>query len=420
MSRSTDTLTKSTATDYKKMVSNGSIDSMDKSALGSVNSYDIYDTQNSQANGGGHAGGGGGGLSGGLSRMDTITPATTPGYNDLLSAKYNEYAAAQQKNGNGSPKKMSPKSTTEPKMYGLPEYNDQGFELAYRNEGFRDNSTYGGGTRTNSVSNYLNEETPIIHQIDPTGGGAGDETGSDYYGNSSTLPMRAKGDNLSFLSDLKHKLPEYEKLPSHHHHHNGAPSSFLPAAPPDPPYGHNNRGGYSASITPSSAGYTIQINSPSSPTKNEYQQPELRRPSPAASSISSSSFGRPTPPPPPVPVAAAAAADARRPQSYYTAMRSARESKPPSPPPPAPLSPPPPPLKPNVTGRRPKAVYEASGDGGGSGDDRRPVRRSGSGGKYARSKSEALLETNFDEDTSPPNPLTSDSRSYSQPLETAM
>lgn len=359
------------------MVSNGSIDSMDKSALGSVNSYDIYDTQNSQT-------GGGGAVSGGLSRMDTITPATTPGYNDLLSSKYNEYAA--NKNGGPQKKLVTPQHSTEPKMYGLPEYNAQGYELAYRNEGFRDTSTYGGGTRTNSVSNYLNEETPIIHQIDAMG--AAEETGSDYYGNSSTLPLRAKGDNSSFLSELKHKLPEYEKLPAHK-----PASTFLPAAPPDPV--RHNIDGYSASVTPSNKGYTIQINSP---TKNEYQQPEIRRPPP------SSSFGRPTPPPPPVPVQ-----DVRRPQSYYTAMRSARESKQPSPPPiPPPLSP----IINSPATNRPKAVYEAS-------DDDRHLPRSGSG-KYARSKSEALLETNFDEDTSPPNPLTSDSRSYSQPLETAM
>lgn len=349
MSRSTDTLTKSTATDYKKMVSNGSIDSMDKSALGSETSYDIYESQLSQANGG-------------LSQMDTMTPATTPGYNDILSAKYNEYSAQNQ--AKTLPKKAVPAAVpAEPKIYGLPEYNPQGFELAYRNEGFRDNSTYGGGTRSNSVSNYLNEETPIIHQTDR------EDANSDYYGNSSTLPMRAKGDNLSFLSELTQKLPDYEKLP------NKLNSSFLPA-PPDPPYDR----AYSKPST--SNGYKKQVNSPS-PTKNEYQQPEIRRPSPPA--VPQSSFASPTP-----------STDVRRPQSYYTAMRSARESKPPSPPP----------TPPSMSTHRPKTVYEASGD------DRRTT--------YSRSKSEALLETNFDEETSPPNPLTSDSRSYSQPLETAM
>ncbi|CAH2076021.1 unnamed protein product, partial [Iphiclides podalirius] len=39
---------------------------------------------------------------------------------------------------------------------------------------------------------------------------------------------------------------------------------------------------------------------------------------------------------------------------------------------------------------------------------------------HSRSKSEALLETNFDFDQTSPTPMTEDSRSYSQPLETAM
>ncbi|XP_013178489.1 PREDICTED: uncharacterized protein LOC106125730 isoform X1 [Papilio xuthus] len=39
---------------------------------------------------------------------------------------------------------------------------------------------------------------------------------------------------------------------------------------------------------------------------------------------------------------------------------------------------------------------------------------------HSRSKSEALLETNFDFDETTPTPMTEDSRSYSQPLETAM
>lgn len=349
MSRSTDTLTKSTATDYKKMVSNGSIDSMDKSALSSETSYDIYDTQNGKKVGAQshhHQ----------EQSPEPLSPTSTLGYSDILNAKYNEYATQNQM-------KSSPPSRKAPdtKVYGLPEYNAQGFELAYRNEGFRDNSTYGGGTRTNSVSNYLNEDTPIIHQIDP------DDGGSDYYGNSSTLPMRAKGENLSFLTELKHKLPEYEKLPSKPGH-----SSFLPA-PPDPPTNHR---GYSSP----SVGYQKQINNPS-PTKNEYQQPEFRRP--GGYSVT------PTPPPP-IPT------DIRRPDSYFAAMRSVRESRPPSPPPP---------LASPTAHHRPKTVYEASGD------DRRNT-------KYSRSKSEALLETNFDEE--PSNPLTSDSRSYSQPLETAM
>lgn len=362
MSRSTDTLTKSNVTDYKKMVSNGSIDSMEKSVI-SESSYDLYDTKNQTT-----------------STVATEMPSTptTPGYNDMLNAKYQEYAAAKT-----SPKKANPSTSNETKVYGLPEFNiqSQGFELAYRNEGFRDNSTYGANTRANSISNYLNEDTPIIHQVDTT---EPSDANSDYYGNSSTLPMRHRGDQLSFLSELKHKLPEYEKLPTPYQQ--PAQSSFLPA-PPDPPY--------QMPSTSSSRGYTKQVNSP---TKPEYQQPEIRRPPPPYIAPTRST------PPPPLPKT-----DPRRPESYFAAMRSARHSKPPSPPPS-------PPVKSSFnspSSKRPKAVYEAADVPRKMSDDRRAT--------YSRSKSEALLETNFDdEDASQPTPLTSDSRSYSQPLETAM
>lgn len=343
VSRSTDTLTKSTVTDYKKMMSNGSIDSMDKSALSSETSYDIYEGQQRP-------------------------PNSVPGYNDILNQKYNEYSQQPK----ATIKRPSPPETT--KVYGLPEYNPAAFELSYRNEGFRDNSTYGGGiTRNNSISTYINEDTPIIHQIDPEDG----DGASDYYGNSSTLPMRAKGDNLSFLSELTHKLPEYEKLPQHKPEH----SSFLPT-PPDPPYDKTNK--RSPIVQPQSH-------------MHEYEKPEVRRPN---------EYNEPQ-------------IDVRRPDSYYTAMKTARHSNfiggagpsngggrraqrnaaaaVPQPTLPPSHSPP---------SSRPKTVYEASGDD-------RPA--------YPRSKSEALLETNFDEDMpTSNNPLTSDSRSYSQPLETAM
>lgn len=286
------------------MISNGSIDSMDKSVLSSETSYDIYE-------------------------------------------------AHQQQYGNGKSAYADPKfpdsprkTPAEPKVYGLPDYSTspQGFELSFRNEGFRDNSTY-AGTRNNSVGTYINEDTPIIHQIDP------EDSNSDYYGNSSTLPMRVKTDNLSFLSELKQKLPDYEKLPKQ----KPVQSSFLPT-PPESPYPRGS--------STNTSQYEKQVNSPpNKKSTHEYQKPEVRRPN-AFTSL------------PP---------DIRRPDSYYTAMRTAPESKPP-----------PPPLN------RPKTVYEAS-------DDR----------AYTRSKSEAILETNFD-DASLPNPLTSDSRSYSQPLETAM
>lgn len=350
-------------------MSNGSIDSMDKSVLSSEASYDIYEVQQQQQHQDkvGHNGNG----------------APTNGYNDILTPKFNEYL-----NLRNSSKK---KSVTPPesKANGLPEYeserDSQGFELSFRNEGFRDNSTF--TTRNNSIGTNINEDTPIIHQTDV------EDTGSDYYGNSSTLPIRAKGESLSFLTELKNRLPEYERMPPPQS--SSGHTSFLPS-PPDPPYDPPPS---SSSISSSSFGKKIDNmkfspkSTPSPPVIHEYQKPEIRRPAPALSSKSNS---------PP-------AKDVRRPDSYYTAMRSARDSRmPPQVQPPQPPIPVP----------RPRPVYEASGDD-------RPA--------YSRSKSEVLLETNFDSQKNSKNsnndsnnslpptiPLSSDSRSYSQPLETAM
>lgn len=368
ISRSTDTLTKSTITtpDYKKMMSNGSIDSMDKSVLSSEASYDIYEVQQQQQKQQQEE-------KAALEHGQYTNNAQTNGYNDILTPKFNEYL-----NLRNSQKK---KSITPPesKAYGLPEYDSQsdsqGFELAFRNEGFRDNSTF--TTRNNSIGTNINEDTPIIHQTDP------EDTGSDYYGNSSTLPIRAKGESLSFLTELKNRLPEYERMPQTSSGH----SSFLPS-PPDPPYDQPS----SSSVSSSSFGKKVDSIKfspkptalpPAPPVIHEYQKPEIRRPNGA--------HAKPLQP-------SSAATDARRPDSYYTAMRSARDSK---------NVQPAPPIQPPVPVPRPRPVYEASGD-------ERPV--------YSRSKSEVLLETNFDSQKHlpPTQPLTIDSRSYSQPLETAM
>jgi len=347
MSRSTDTLTKSTVTDYKKMMSNGSIDSMDKSVLSSETSYDIYDNKNQT-----------------LSeytnphqqRNDQVQPTTHQhtSYNEALNSKFGGYA---------NPRENIPPKT---KVYGIPEYSQPGFELAYRNEGFRDNSTY-SGTRNNSVSTNLNDEMPIIHHIDPTM----DDNGSDYYGNSSTLPLRDKGGNLSFLNELKQRLPEYEPLANQSPGH----SSFLPSyKSQSKPHEISN----SSSTLPfdqkiDKMNFTAPIE------KLETRKPEGYEEQPI-----------------------------RRPDSYYTAVRSTL------------------PIEPRqVTNNRPRTLYEASGEDLPSPP---PVHRQTKA--YSRSKSEALLETNFDFDTGKdgdddstnamPQPLKADNRSYSQPLETAM
>lgn len=495
MSRSTDTLTKSNVTDYKKMVSNGSIDSMEKSVI-SESSYDVYNTQKNANTSTTAAIVTGAAAHRSVSQPDS--PVTPSEYNDLLSAKYQEYAAAANAtaaagsaaaNNNAtstatvsrtSPRKavvpttsgsQTPSPPTSSRFqYGMPAALQQhqqqhppaqtsSFELAYRNEGFRDNSTYGANTRSNSVSNYLNttDDVPIIHQVDgPSGGGNSSEpfgdNHSDYYGNSSTLPLRNRGvsDQLSFLSELKHKLPEYEKLPTLQQQ-----NSFLPAAPPDP----------SAKPT-SKSGYTKQTNSNASSPRmatHEYHQPEIRRPI----DVSDQHHYQPPPLPPPynnsavrsipqshssqLPVSNASS-DQRRPESYFAAMRSQRDSTMPGsifaggrskhsqhsqsndPPPDSPrcsppMSPPSPPPPP-PTHMRPKTVYVGGGDGNGNDDNNFEPLSDGRRSTYSRSKSEALLETNFDDvhdaagtggvSGSIPMPLSNESRSHSQPLETAM
>lgn len=305
------------------MMTNGSIESidMDKSVLSSDTEYDIYDTKNQ--------------------KLTDYTNPEKENYNDILSDKYKEYKHA--KDGATST------ATKPPKVYGLPEYDTPGFELSYRNDGFRDNSTY-SGTRNNSVGTVLNDESPIIHHTDPDDG-----SGSDYYGNSSTLPLRGRNDNLSFLSELKNRLPEYEPLEKQSPGH----SSFHP----------QRQSGTPSDISSNSLPFDKKVDKLNfTPVEHPYHVPEIRRPD---------AFKSPSP------------QDIRRPDSYYTAVRSSKQ------PPPVPVA------------YRPKPIYESSNE------TNRP-------NTYSRSKSEALLETNFDEEVFDPTPITADSRSYSQPLETAM
>lgn len=309
--RSTDSLAKSSATDYKKMMSNGSIESMDKSVLSSDTSYEPYDP----------------------------------------TQRYNDYGLHQKKY---SPTDPLPKT----QVYGVPvpstpspkEPND--FELSYRNEGFRDNSTiYTNTTRNNSISTAINEDTPIIYQVD--------DNASDYYGNSSTLPMREKKENLEFLKELKHKLPEYENSRNYFGH-----SSFLPAS--------MNRQHTPEPISNISQTSTLPYDQ--KVEKLAEPKPKTRRPN---------AFVAPPP-------------EIRRPDSYMKALNP-RDSIIPK--------------APSNGISRPKTVYESS-------EEARP--RPVPSQSHIRSKSEALLETNFDESLPPPGQLTADNRSYSQPLETAM
>lgn len=278
------------------MVANGSLESIEKSVMSSEASFD---------------------------RFDPNQFAGTDDYNAILKQSY--------------PQK--PETQPRTKVYGLPEYNGNGFELSYRNEGYKDNSEY-SGNRNASVGTNLNEDsTPIIHQTDT-------EDSSDYYGNSSTLPMRDQ--SLSFLTELKNRLPEYESLPR------TSQSSFLPP-PPTPP----QQSGYSRTTKPMNVAAA------------KYAVPELRRPV------------IPVDPP-----------DVRRPDSYYKATRGIRDS---------------------TAVHRPRTLYETEESPSASSSHHTSQPKNA----YNRSKSEALLETSFD--GGPPQlSLSPESRSYSQPLETAM
>nr|XP_022906031.1 protein bark beetle isoform X1 [Onthophagus taurus] len=192
--RSTDTLTKNS--DYKKMISEGSIDSMEKSAYTSTiddnQSYEIYAAHN---------------------------PNTS--FNQVYKPETNQYAQPQ-------------------------------FNLAFKNEGFKDNSTFASNSnyqsRAESVQDgNTNEETPIIHSQDPQ---TMSYPPSEYY-TTDTLPLsdssgsslkNRKNDSniytqpkINYLEELNKKLPKQrEKLPDpppdnqDHEHHYARSSSYSP------------------------------------------------------------------------------------------------------------------------------------------------------------------------------------------------
>ncbi|EDW76452.2 uncharacterized protein Dwil_GK14651 [Drosophila willistoni] len=346
--------------DYKQMVANGSIDSMNKSVLSSdAGSFEGYE------------------------------PKTH--YNEYVNQNALRPLHSDQQ---GSPLATGGKVATISKASGhraravAAALEPDAFELSYRNEGFRDNSTYGGngGTRTNSISNSMAEDTPIIHHTD----GEIEEAGSDYYGNASTLPLRTEmagtrapivgggrrgQPGLAFLSELKQNLPEYQRDSSH--------SSFMP----------------SSSTHQRSSGDSLPFDQKLDQF-NYSNESSLYRPAPVVQP-----------------------ADMRRPDSYYTAVRSSkapashyRTPRPLAQPPAVPSQ-----AAASTNPSRPKTVYqEARPSSSPTPVPQQIINPS----PYHRSKSEALLETDFDNDNSDNGgglqPLQTNGRSHSQPLETAM
>lgn len=186
--RSTDTLT-------KKMISNGSIDSMEKSTYSSSiednQSYDVYETHNPNPS--------------------SFTYNPTIEYHKSPARLENQYA--------------------KPTAYDL--------DLDYKNEGFRDNSTFATNSnyqsRAESVQDTSTDETPIMQPEND----AISYPPSEYY-NDDTLPLRTgrsdstldlkrgieetnktydptysrERPNHNLLQELKNKLPQKEKPPT--------------------------------------------------------------------------------------------------------------------------------------------------------------------------------------------------------------
>ncbi|KAF5304533.1 hypothetical protein FQA39_LY09584 [Lamprigera yunnana] len=202
--RSTDTLTKNS--DYKKM-DNSSMDSMEKSAYDSSiednQSYDIYETHNPNP------------------------PAFV--YNPTI-----EYHKSPSRYGQQTP---------------------ENYNLAFKNQGFRDNSTFGSTNNSNLQSQVdsvqeqsITDETPIIN---PESKKNTSYPPYEYY-NSDTLPLSTKSDakhsnstisssdgykeyggayggvkpDLNFLKELKSKVPNTT---------NGYVVSHNLPPPPEPP-----------------------------------------------------------------------------------------------------------------------------------------------------------------------------------------
>lgn len=147
---STDTLN-SKSLDYRRMLNGGSIDSMDKSQLNSSmednQSYDVYEAHNPR-----------------------YSPSTS------------DFKGAVQK-------------------YGAPQSGDNPvFDLTYRNEGFRNHSTFASRTTNDwpveSITETTADETPVVDATNE----------SSYLHNTSTLPLNSSLALTDSISELKRDI----------------------------------------------------------------------------------------------------------------------------------------------------------------------------------------------------------------------
>ncbi|XP_066146694.1 protein bark beetle [Euwallacea fornicatus] len=162
--KSTDTLTKTS--DYRKIVRNGSLDSMEKSTYNSSieddHSYNTYETQNLNP---------------------TFTYSSAVEYHKNPATFENQYA--------------KPGDT---------------LDLAFKNEGFKDTSTFATNSNYQSQAGSMQEEsdeTPIIQPY--ASNNVSTYPSNDYY-NTDTLPLRSSYDEAGYdpmynhMQELKSKL----------------------------------------------------------------------------------------------------------------------------------------------------------------------------------------------------------------------
>ncbi|XP_066594103.1 protein bark beetle [Prorops nasuta] len=150
---STDTLNSKTM-DYRRMLNGGSIDSMDKSQLNSSlednHSYDVYEAHN---------------------------PRYSPGTSDF-------------------------KSTVQPYATSAAQAGDNPvFDLTYRNEGFRNHSTFASRANSDWPS-----EADIGIPTESSGSHVGHHPDNTYINNASTLPLHSSLALTDSMSELKRDI----------------------------------------------------------------------------------------------------------------------------------------------------------------------------------------------------------------------
>lgn len=343
--------------DYNIMGTDGSFESIDKSVLSSEASFEPYENHRKPSE-----------------KNEYYSPQKLTNMNEYVTSTKtaSTTSAAPQRIATIGSASRASASRGRAAVAAWSEHRPNEFELSYRNEGFRDNSTY-SGTRNNSVSTSIAEDTPIIHQTDVE-----ESSGSDYYGNASTLPLRHEtNENLAFLNQLNRNVT---------HDSSGqdkATTTFLPSSSTvkRPPYLSNDS--HADSLT-----YEQKIDN-----LNFSSFAELRsQPNNSLQSV-----------------------DIRRPDSYLTAVTANRLSGHPSNSSQGNTAQLEAQISSSIFSRRPKTVYENS-DGGDTFTALKPSERQST--YHQRSRSEVLLETDLDLDNT--QPIDANGRCHSQPLETSM